>query len=260
MKILLSLASAVLLIVITLNSKYFDEESVYEYSFVNRLNITNIDNVSIETDVSYFLPLGVDRVLVGNDPVSYVNRKLSLSNITLPPNSQVQKNISVNGGLSYPSLADDLYSEFEGMDVSPSDLVDHRVENDLAGISQLFLYLDEAMYYSGFQREALSMDELIKLMRGDCTEYTLISLNVLLNSGFEKVIPVEGIYLPSSKKLLSLSNFHAWLMVSIEGEWMIVDPLFRRVEKLSGKYIPLKIMEEQEGLVIASATKGRLGI
>jgi|GEM_PF-6026488 len=218
------------------------------FSLVYRLAIANEDSVVKNiADWQIRLPLGVNSV----DEKS-VKNTLSADDlaITIPgrnisPFATININISFAGNQSYPDLADELYSSLVSDNGFTSSYGGPLYSHDQNGIQSLFSWLDENIAKVPFQKQAFSLAEIDTERRGDCTEFTLYAYYALRASGYNKVIPVVGYMMPEGgSRSVSSANFHAWLLVYMDEKWLVVDPLYKKIEAPSSEYIVMDIMKE----------------
>ncbi|MFY9179724.1 MAG: transglutaminase domain-containing protein, partial [Venatoribacter sp.] len=180
------------------------------------------------------------------------------------PYSQQRRLITVGGQQAYPQLAEKLNRKFieaasgSGSNANYQGLV---IEKNQDGILQLFNWLEQKIERISYQHKALTLQELQAVWRGDCTEFALMGYYALKNSGFKNVVPVVGFYFPEgSNRIVDQSKYHAWLLVEDNGQWLVVDPLFKKIQQPNAEYIVIDAMQEgqNEMMILSSFTGIRL--
>lgn len=238
-----------------------------DYNLIYRISVKNPTNLSVSIDdLAVKLPLGASYL---HSAAENSNRYLSKYSeyfeaplFILPPYAQQRRLVTVEGQQVYPQVAEDLNKKLKrsagGSNASYQGLV---IENTQAGISQLFDWLEQRIEKVPYQHKALTLQELQAVWRGDCTEFTLMGYYALKSSGFKNVVPVVGFYFPEgSNRIVDQNKYHAWLLVEDNGQWFVVDPLFKKIQKPNAEYIVSDVMQEgqNEMMILSSFTGIRL--
>src|SRR5690554_2323492 len=235
-----------------------------DYSLIYRISVKNPTNQSVSIDdLAVKLPLGASYLHSAaensNRYLSKYSEYFEVPPFLLPPYAQQRRLVTVEGQQAYPQAAEDLNKKFKrstsGSNASYQGLV---IENTQTGISQLFDWLEQRIKKVPYQHKALTLQELQNVWRGDCTEFTLMGYYALKSSGFKNVVPVVGFYFPEgSNRIVDQNKYHAWLLVEDNGQWLVVDPLFKKIQKPNAEYIVSDVMQEgQNEMMILSSFAG----
>lgn len=215
------------------------------YSLVYRLAVVN-DTSSFQRVAAWKIrvPAGEETYslngIVDAVPVSWA----SVPGANLPPFSSQSINISYVGTQKYPELPDMLLARMADEDFG-SHYEGELFRHDVAGILDMFEWVGDYIERIPYQKQPLTLDQIISQRRGDCSEYTLLSYYALKSSGFDRVIPVVGFYMADGGlRTVDQSNFHAWLLLYDQGSWKVVDPLYKTIEDPSDRYVVVDIMTE----------------
>lgn len=215
------------------------------FSYAQRMNVVNSESNSVVQDQWQIrLPIGVEEF--SGDSIkqmsNYVGEWINLEPITLPPYSKHTKALTITGIQSYPELPEALLAKIDDEVFSKSNLTSLDNTSDL---ESLLDWVHSKLTYSGFNPHPLNLNELLNKGKGDCTEFTVLAYHKLIASGYDNVIPVEGYYLPNNEsKMVRAGNGHAWLLVKIGGSWVVVDPLYKRIQLPSSEYIVMNTLVE----------------
>src|SRR5690606_28318344 len=235
-----------------------------DYSLIYRVSVKNPTNQSMRiNDLAVRLPLGAS-YLYGADKDSNryflkYSEYFEVPPFILPPYAQQRRLVTVEGQQAYPQMAEDLNMKLKrsagGSNASYQGLV---IENTQTGISQLFDWLEQRIEKVPYMHKALTLQELQAVWRGDCPEFTLMGYYALISSGFKNVVPVVWFYFPEgSNRIVDQNKYHAWLLVEDNGQWFVVDPLFKKIQKPNAEYIVSDLMQEgQNEMMILSSFAG----
>jgi hypothetical protein len=229
--------SSLLLLVIYLVWVSYQSTVSIPYSFLYKISLNNPSSIPVSNN-----NWAIRKPLVpGSEKLNWQKAP----DIELPPFSKEQIVLNIAGQQSYPDLADDLLKTFTLRGVSQDQFNDSKHSPPQLPLDELLNWIHVKLDYTGFQSKSLSLNEIFNVMKGDCTEFTLFTYYSLLSLGQKLVIPVEGYYLPAqASRVVTGANFHSWLLVKIDGSWLIVDPLYKNIEKPSSNYIVTNIMRE----------------
>jgi len=238
-----------------------------DYSLIYRISVKNPVNQPVDiNDLAVKLPFGASYLYSANENLGYDFSKHSeyfeVSSFILPPYANQRQLITIEGQQAYPQAAKALDKKFK-QSTKRSDVIYQglAIEKTQNGILQLFDWLEQRIEKVPYQHKALTLRELQNVWRGDCTEFTLMGYYALKNSGFENVVPVVGFYFPEgSNRIVDQNKYHAWLLVEDNGQWFVVDPLFKKIQKPSAEYIVSDVMHEgqNEMMILSSFTGIRL--
>lgn len=163
------------------------------------------------------------------------------ANPEFPPYASDENVISISGSQEYPALPKNLIKLLH----DPKPIDSPLLTASQLSLEELIEWTHVKLEYTGVQKTPLTFSQLESVRKGDCTEFTLLAYQKLISQGVTNVIPVEGFYLPNAlSRKITASNYHAWLLVKHEGEWLVVDPLYKKIAKPSSEYIVMNILEE----------------
>jgi len=207
------------------------------YSFLYKITLNNSSSQSVvNTDWSIRTPLRSEDVNINWLPIK---------NYEAPPFSIDQLVLNIEGIQKYPQIADNILKATWHSRHNHINLYEKKFIPPDLPLADLLDWVHIKLSYKGYQSKALRLPEVLNVMEGDCTEFTLFTYYSLLSLGREAVVPVEGYYLPvHSGKAITAANFHSWLLVKERGEWLVVDPLYQVVSKPTSEYIITNIMKE----------------
>lgn len=152
--------------------------------------------------------------------------------------------LSIDGTQQYPEIAEVLLKQQPKPDYKAANLSSEKLK-----IEDIYNWVHLQLEYSGIQSQPLTISQLLKSKVGDCTEFTLLAYYKLLTQGYREVVAVEGFYFPDNQnRIVSPSNFHAWLLVKINSEWWVLDPLYKEISKPSSEYIVMNLLNEGQSL------------
>lgn len=214
------------------------------FSYSQRLLLKNTSAEPVkQTQWKIKVPVGtisilIDNVLIDvNGESSWVN----LPDMIMPPYATEHLSVTFNGAIDQQLIENKLLASRPT--VSNVESLKMHAES-FTSIESILDDVHLRLEYSGFQSRPLTIQETLRKASGDCTEFTLLTYYYLSYLGY-KVIPVEGYYSPRSEgKLVGGGNAHAWLLVEIDREWMVVDPLYKNVQKITSEYSVVNVLEE----------------